>query len=191
MKKELFILFCILALSPLSAQQYWKDFFFLYDPSGFDSPPYMGMELSDDQAASVGTYTVVLMEGDSLVEALSYVSNNPEYFYSFHYNNEGSPILRQSFYVDDFLELSPLNDLYYYYDQNGLLAVSLFEYSLFDKDIKSRQFTKVRTEEGMRYMDAFQISTSEILLNQFNEMEKEIDQSIPQYQPVLLSSDLN
>lgn len=189
MKKELLILFCIFTLSPLFGQQYWKDFFFLYDPSGFDSPPYMGMELSGDQARSAGTYTVVLMEEGALIEALSYVSNNPEYFYSFHYDTDGSPMLRQSFYVDDFLELSPLNDLYYYYDQNGLLAVSLYEYSLFDKNIKTRQFTKVRTEDGLRYMDDFQMSKLNDLLARMGEMEKEIDSSIPVYQPVLLSSD--
>jgi len=191
MKKKHFVFFALLITLLLHGQEYWQDFFFLYDPLSFDSPPYMSMELTEEQANSTGTYTVVLSEQGKMEEALSYIENDPKYFYSFFYTDQGDPLLRRSFFVDDFLELSPLNELFYYYDQQGLMAVSLFEYSLFDKNIKTRQFTKIRDQGKLIYKDSFQLKKSEELMSNMEEWEEDVLTDLPDYRPILLSSPMD
>lgn len=177
----------IFLLTSLGAQEYWKDFFLFNDPIGFDNPPYQSMELTRDQALSLGSYTEVIHRDGNIQEALSYVTNQPEYYYQFYYD-EGRPVLRRSYYVDDFLELVPLSELFYYYDQEGLWAVSLYEYSLFDADVKSRQFTKLREDNLLRYKERFQLDLEQDILNRLETQEAEIMGELNQLDSILMNN---
>ncbi|MDA3851510.1 MAG: hypothetical protein PF447_09585 [Spirochaetaceae bacterium] len=186
LKLNLILAIVIFVLQGLTAQQYWKDFFFFNDPQGFDNPPYMSMELSLDEAQSIGSYTEVLFGQWGMEEALSYVHNDPEYLYQFHYDEQGKPQLRLSFYVDDFMALSPLEELFFYYDDRGLYGVSLYEYSLFDPNIKTRQLTKLLEDGRLKYFNDFDLSRKQDVLNKLKAYEREILESLPPMDSLLL-----
>ena len=167
-----------------AAEEYWKDFFYLIDPSSYDKAPLYYHSLSEREAQSMGSYTVVnIGETGIMSEALTFQGRKPLYYYYYLYDRDSHPLARVSYYFQQADRAAKSSLVYYYYCDSRLCATSYFEYSLLIPGEKIRTFSKVYDEErNSRTLSERELMGNAVLMSLMEEMEETVDQLMKNFQ---------
>ena len=179
------ILLAAIGTSPLSAkEEYWKDFFYMIDGNSFDKAPLFYHPMTQREAESMGSYTVVYLDDRGiLTEALTFQSKEPLYYYYYLYDDDYHPLVRISYYFQRSDKAVRNSLVYFYYSEGRLFASSYYEYSLLIPGEKNRTFSKIYDEERKGHMiNEMELQRDAGLLALMEETERRVDGAMEGFQ---------
>ena len=179
------ILLAVIGTSHLYAkEEYWKDFFYMIDGNSFDKAPLFYHPMTEREALSMGSYTVVyLNEAGIMTEALTFQSREPLYYYYYLYDDNFHPLVRVSYYFQRSDKAVRNSLVYFYYCDERLCASSYYEYSLLFPGEKNRTFIKSYDEERKGHMiTELELQADQELLGIMGETEKRVDEAMAGFQ---------
>jgi len=186
-EKPLLVLLLFLAggvLPLFGEEEYWKDFFYLIDGSSYDKAPLYYHPMTEREAESMGSYTVVYIgETGIMTEALTFQARKPLYYYYYLYDGESHPLARVSYYFQQTDRAVKSSLVYYYYCSGRLCATSYFEYSLLIPGEKMRTFTKTYDQNrDFKTLTELDLMRQPDLLSLMEETEDRVDLSMQSFQ---------
>ena len=179
------ILLAAIGTSPLFAkEEYWKDFFYMIDGNSFDKAPLFYHPMTQREAESMGSYTVVYLdERGILTEALTFQSREPLYYYYYLYDDNYHPLVRISYYFQRSDKAVRSSLVYFYYSEGRLFASSYYEYSLLFPGEKNRTFSKIYDEERKgRMLSEMELQRDSRLLALMEATELRVDGAMEGFQ---------